>query len=156
MNMRLGKDNPSQLRMFNYLLTKGYKPYEALYTSIYYNLSEDRKTVTPGTYGDGKGWYAWNENDLQAIKKGEPKIESKYSLTVGYNYISRIWLVDPSSYIRTTHMPMPECNIYKVFNAVSEYDGLFTKAYEKTDQPLTLGPSPSLDKLVEKKNEYIK
>lgn len=154
MNMRLGRDNPAMLRMFNRLLDNDFTEHEALYTSIYYNLNESG-SITPGIYGDGKGFYAYADNDISLFKKGKPKLEKQYTLAKGYLYISRIWLKDPNKYQRAVQISMPDCSIYRAFNAVSDYDGVFNKAYSSSHEKMSLGPSPKFEELVEKKSAYI-
>lgn len=153
MNMRLGRDNPSQVRMFNALLEQGFKEHEALYTSIYFNMTE-RGHIISGQYSDSKGWFAYADNDLELIKKGKPKLESQYSIDKGYRYISRIWLKNPEDYINKMAREQ-NCTIYSSFKPEKRYRGEFGEYYKKQQEKIGLSYNISLNELVEKKNEYI-
>ena len=151
LNMRLGLDNPGAVQLYYDLLEKGFKEHEAFYTAIYFYKGKEGD-IQPGCYNDYYGLSAHKDNDLVAIRDSKPRLDSQFTMTKGYNYVSNIFLTEED--IKSTNYQVT-ASIYKKLGVIEGYEGIFKKAYESASTKLSIGKCPSFEELVAKKELYI-
>ena len=138
---RYGLDNPGGVRLFNYLLSKGFKLAEAFYVTFYFYLS--RKGEINIT--DGIDLYSFSgryHNLLTRVKNGDPHLTKNKTFLRGYDGLQGMW---------RDGLNKPE--LYNLFVLDGDYKGEFEKLYLKVNKSskLNFTSLPTKEEILEKK-----
>jgi hypothetical protein len=121
--VRLGHDIPQIVRRWNWLTNKGWTEYEALFTSVYYGLDGNNKTVTNDPWSNHNAFNSNRLIDLKAIEAKKPRLTFDYKLKDGYYRVTDIW--DKPDGNRSS------MEIYNLKNLNNKYTGVFAKAFKE-------------------------
>jgi|SRR5688572_13279221 len=120
--VRLGHDIPQIVRRFNWLTERGWTEYEALFTSVYYGLDRNNKTVTEDPWNNHNAFNSGRLIDLTALEKKQPHLtKPNLKFYNGYSNVTDIW--DKPGRVRYS------TEIYNIKKVDTNYEGAFKKTF---------------------------